>query len=259
MEGIKEEQTVRMTLDTAGLPLPVDSGEGFLILAITAGNGNGWNFTPDVLQRSLALWDGIDCFVDHAPPAVTLPGRSVRDLGGVCSSPEWDELKQGIRLKLTPAGPSAEVIRSLGQEMLEHPGAVPRVGFSADLLLRAAGFPSGGQTREVQEIVKVLSVDLVHNPARGGAFLQALSEGAPTQPCSDKGEPQMSDDGIALTGPAPLDLCGRLLEAKLTGSPLPSLACDQIRLRFSGKVFNPDELDNAVESARALVSGLTGG
>lgn len=259
MEAIKEEKTVRLTLDVVEPPEPGEGGEGFLILAITAGLGNGWNFTPDVLQRSLALWDGIDCFVDHAP-CNALSGRSVRDLGGACSSPEWDTARQGIRLKLTPAGPSAEMLRSVGQEMLGRTGAAPRVGFSADLLLRAAEWdPSQKTPREVREIVKVLSVDLVHNPARGGAFLQALSEGAPTQPCSYKGERLMSDDGIAMTGPAPLELCGRLLEARLTGSALPALACDQIRLRFDGKVFQPDELDKAVDSAKALVSGLTGG
>ncbi len=137
METIKEEQTVRLTLDVAGPPEPMEGAEGFVILAITAGNGNGWNFTPEVLQQSLTLWDGIDCFVDHADPGAALYGRSVRDLGGTFSSPEWDGLRQGIRLTLTPAGPSADVLRTVGREMLGSAGAAPRVGFSADLLLRA--------------------------------------------------------------------------------------------------------------------------
>ena len=50
------------------------------ILAITAGVGNGWRFSPQVLRESLPLWDGVESFVDHA-----LSPRSVRDLAGICS------------------------------------------------------------------------------------------------------------------------------------------------------------------------------
>jgi hypothetical protein len=61
------------------------------------------------------------------------------------------------------------------------------------------------------------------------------------------------------TSPTPADLCDSLLEASLTGSSLPAIACDQIRLQFSGRVFEPADLEKAVESARKLVAGLTGG
>ena len=38
---------------------------GYAILAITSGEGNGWQFSADVLQVSLPLWEGVQCFVDH--------------------------------------------------------------------------------------------------------------------------------------------------------------------------------------------------
>ncbi len=263
MEGIKKEQTARVRLEVMEQPVEPQTGGEFLILAITAGVGNGWNFSADVLRRSLPLWDGVECFVDHT--ADNLPGnRSVRDLGGVCSTPVWDEPRRGVRLTLTPLGPAAEVIRTVGREMLTPAGeTLPRVGFSADLLLRADGMAEGQKVKEVQEIIKVLSVDLVHNPARGGAFLQALAAGKPAKEGIEKGVHLMTMDVLevheASPSPAPVDLCASLVEARLSGSSLPSLACDQIRLRFSGKVFNPAELDKAVESARQLVTGLTGG
>jgi hypothetical protein len=144
MPKLKEEQTAHVTLDLVDPPGEIATGEGFLILAISAGVGNGWNFSTDVLRRSLPLWDGVECFVDHAGQGSPFAGRSVRDMGGVCSSPGWDEARQGIRLALTPIGPAADVIRTVGREMLNRTGTtVPRVGFSADLLLRPARSVTG--------------------------------------------------------------------------------------------------------------------
>ena len=58
-----------------------DGQAGFEILAITSGNGNGWQFPPETLQASLALWEGVESYIDHAQQ----PGwkRSVRDLAGI--------------------------------------------------------------------------------------------------------------------------------------------------------------------------------
>ncbi len=56
--------------------LPSTPGS-FEILCITAGDGNGWQFSEDVLQASLGLWAGVHCFIDHA-----WASRSVRDLAG---------------------------------------------------------------------------------------------------------------------------------------------------------------------------------
>ena len=98
MQALKESNTARIALELAE-DLSADSPEEFLILAITAGPGNGWNFTPEVLRRSLPLWNGVECFVDHAGRENQSPNRSVRDLGGVCSAPRWDEQSQGVLLK----------------------------------------------------------------------------------------------------------------------------------------------------------------
>src|SRR5512133_2092341 len=118
------------------------------ITAITAGNGNGWQFSAEVLQASLQLWDGVECFVDHA-----WPPRSIRDLAGVCAQPRWDDTLRGIRLTVTPCGPSASVLQEVANLQIESK-AQPRVGFSADLVFSASG-------EQVTRIEKVYSVDLV--------------------------------------------------------------------------------------------------
>src|SRR5262245_16747809 len=82
----------------------VDASGRFEIMAITAGLGNGWTFPAEVLQKSLPLWDVLECFVDHGD--LFSAGRSVRDLGGLCHSPLWDESAQGIRVQLKTTGPS---------------------------------------------------------------------------------------------------------------------------------------------------------
>ena len=65
------------------------SPDSFEILAITVGTANRWEFSAEVLRKSLALWDGVNCFVDH-----DLAARSVRDIAGVLRKPSWDENAQ---------------------------------------------------------------------------------------------------------------------------------------------------------------------
>ncbi len=157
-----QTEQVRLALSGQATLAGLGQAPGFEILAITAGSGNGWEFGGGVLRDSLQLWDGRECFVDH-----DMWGHSVRDLAGVLHSPEWDESRQGVKLKLKPVGPSGPVLEALGKDMLGD-GPKPDVGFSADVLFTANG-------RKVEKILRVLSVDVVMKPARGGQFLRALN------------------------------------------------------------------------------------
>jgi hypothetical protein len=138
-------------LSAAGTVTPAGEYE---IIGITAGEGNGWIFGEACLQESLALWNGAECFVDHS-----WFGHSVKDLAGVCHSPAWDAERRGVALKLRAVGPSAGLLAELAKELLSE-GPQPRVGFSADVVFTA-------QAKKVSKILRVLSVDLVFNPARG--------------------------------------------------------------------------------------------
>lgn len=151
---------IRLTLALSN-PTPTPSGE-YEILAITSGLGNGWHFPPAVLQSSLPLWDGVHCFLDHA-----LTQRSVRDIAGILINPSFDEDSQGIRAKLQPFGPGADLLASLASVLIP-PQKDYHIGFSADLSFL-------GSNHTVKEIVKVHSVDLVVNPARGGKFIRVLN------------------------------------------------------------------------------------
>ena len=135
-----------------------DGNGCFEILAITAGEGNGWHFSREVLEHSLPLWEGVETFVDHGESD---GGRSVKDLAGVCSEPFADQLTGGIRLKLRATGPSGALLEEIAREWLASPAPRADIGFSADLLFTSEG-------HDVKRILKVLSLDLVVNPARGG-------------------------------------------------------------------------------------------
>lgn len=264
-EGITRTHQARFEL--SGKPNPAG---GFEVLAITAGEGNGWQFSAAVLRQSLPLWDGAGCFIDHR-----WQGRSVRDLAGVFSAPRWDENAQGILLTLTPFGPAGEVLRQMGHEWLANaPGGRPPIGFSADVVFSASG-------KRVERIQRVLSVDLVYQPARGGAFVRALNalyqqtSGDFATPPNQGKETAMANqtqpeitrtDAEGAAAPVQengleslrAQMCTYLLESGLTAARLPRAMEQHLRRQFSGRVFEAEELNRAIEEARNLVSDLQG-
>jgi hypothetical protein len=109
-EIMDEEQ--RVTLSASGF---VTAAGKFEVIAITAGEGNGWQFSEAVLRESLSLWDGATCFVDHGS---WFGGRSVKDIAGVFNNPRWSEDAKGVALELTTMGPSGELVDELGRQIL---------------------------------------------------------------------------------------------------------------------------------------------
>lgn len=279
-----QEQQQRITLESASV---TPKGE-FEILAITAGEGNGWQFSSDVLQKSVSLWDGAETFIDHH-----WFGHSVHDLAGVCNSPRWDEESRGIKLTLNPIGPGAQVLRELGHQILESKEDVrPNVGFSADVVFTAQG-------KDVHEILRVFSVDLVINPARGGEFIREIYQKLKGNSMSQEDEAK-KDEQLSLQKIEPLDptmvlerihrdqqaidklagaqqkfkemeqeaqkvgelrvqMCAQFLETALVAANLPAPAQERLRKQFSNRAFEPSELQSAIEDTRALISELSGG
>ncbi|MBT3202295.1 MAG: hypothetical protein HN350_20540 [Phycisphaerales bacterium] len=263
---------------------PTQSGS-FEILAITAGMGNGWNFTAEALEASLSLWDKTECFVDHS-----WWNRSLRDLAGTLSEPTWDQDAQGIQLVLTPVGPSAALLVELANQLLSEDAPEPNVGFSADIMFTANG-------KDIETILRVESVDLVYNPARGGAFLRALNavnpklgkefempkpeeiitptDGTQAPAADPPAAASLSDDAAAvrtlLGEQQRLDalaaeaeearqvraqMCGYLLDSALSAAALPAAVASRVRVQFENRVFDAPELQTAIDDARVMVSEL---
>jgi hypothetical protein len=274
----------RIKLEATGFALAPGK---FKVLAIVAGKAKGWTFTTQVLQESLELWDGVTCFVDHGS---WFSRRSVKDIGGVFSDPTWNEEKQGIELELEASGPSSELVTLFGRELVRDGEPKPNVGFSADI------FFSAKPNREVKQISRIESLDLVYSPAAGGAFLRALNqtnqypnmeelnmppnipENTDSPPDETPVSTQMQDDLAAVEQLATVqaqqlqlaeeaeqvrqvraEMCTHLLDSSLAAAKLPASMTDHVRKQFAGIVFEPPELTAAIEEARELVSSLTGG
>ena len=266
---------------------PTKSGT-FEILCITAGIGNGWTFTAEALEKSLPLWDGAHCFIDHA-----WFSRSLRDLAGQVVNPVWDPDAQGVRATLKAFGPGGDLLSTFGQEVLNE-DKPPNIGFSADVLFTANG-------REVKEIIRVVSLDLVYDPARGGAFLRAMnSQGYQALAQNQKGinpmpkpeetpiqTPEVKPDSILeklqedqaamrslLNEQQRMDqlskafeearqtrvqMCGYLLESGLAASKLPKPVQDRLRNQCKDQIFEATQLQTAIEDSRAMLSELAAG
>ncbi len=237
--------------------------ETFRVLAITAGDGNGWKFSTAVLQSSLPLWQGIESYIDHAanPPAI----RSVRDLAGVCAQPEWDPSQQGISLVISPCGPAAELLREAGRTWLSLADPRPVMGFSADLLFTSAG-------REVLEIRKIYSLDLVTRPARGGKFLtrhikgenESMTLSEQNTNLGDEVRAEMAEQNtpqqaVDASQAENLALYRQLLDSTLRSARIPKPLAERIRARFLDQTYGLEELNLEINSARALAAELQSG
>ncbi|NLZ26378.1 MAG: hypothetical protein GX884_02235 [Chloroflexi bacterium] len=246
------------------------SPDSFEILAITAGSANGWEFSAEVLRESLSLWDGVNCFVDH-----DLAARSVRDIAGVLRKPSWDEETQGVRAELQAFGPSAHVLSDVGRQILEiSDKPAVKVGFSADVLFK-------GTNGKVEKILRIFSVDLVYNPARGGVFLRALNQ-LGIKPIINGGHIMNQNQALETlelqseTGSAEdlsqdlqsqlseirtmrREMSAFLLESSLTNTHLPPSMQNHIRERFQGRTFAPAELQSAIREHQKLLSELDAG
>ena len=259
-----EEQ--RQEFPMEGTP---DSGSGgFEILCITAGTGNGWNFSPEVLHAAVPLFDGVQCFIDHLP-LDSMDGHSVRDVAGLISEPVYDDAAQGIKARLTPFGPSADLLKEMCDEILAA-GVDTKIGFSADL-----GFNNEGS--DVTEIVKIYSVDLVVDPARGGAVLRAINSvrqqreaarihaqlkadrKAMEELALENEKNKVLKEEAAKARAVRTAMCKQLLDSTMSTCRLPEPIRERIRTQFENRVFEPSELDAAIADGQKMYSELSAG
>ncbi|MBC7262177.1 MAG: hypothetical protein H5T63_09195, partial [Chloroflexi bacterium] len=165
------------------------------VTAITAGNGNGLTYSEAVLRAACPLFEGVSVFVDHAQ----LPemwsqtgGRSLRNVLGVLEHVYFSEVHRGIcgELRIYPGVDAAWFCAMVDQYLADKASglAVPRIGLSAVVDVRTKG-------REVVSIERVISVDAVFDPARGGEFIRAINQRVEARTTNKKEENEGMEEG----------------------------------------------------------------
>lgn len=85
------------------IPATVNEAGRFECVAISSGNGNGWNFSSACLSKSLPLWDNANCMIDHA----YFSPHSVKDFAGIFTDPTWNLTKTASTSLYKPCPPAA--------------------------------------------------------------------------------------------------------------------------------------------------------
>ncbi len=221
----------------------------FEVTAITAGLGNGWLFSSECLQKSLPLWEGVEIFIDHH----NNPLRSVRDLAGIGFAASFDQTNGGIQLKVRPSGPSGRLLRAIGLEWLQSPEPRPRLGFSADIIFSASG-------NAVREILKVVSLDLVFQPARGGIFNRALNQiNQKENKMNEKDQENIVASNQEILSETVLQSKQTLLALKLQQSNLPMPAQQFLQKEyFQRSDWKLEELEDSILRQRELAAAYQG-
>jgi len=126
-------------------------------------------YSPDAVRSAAELFDGAQCFADHAPEG---ENPSVNNLVGWFSDPEivsLDEDKVAVEatLHVLESSPFAKLLREIYQRQ-----AADKVGFSIHGNGKVRLDQQNGVTiRVVESIDKISSVDLVTKPNAGGKLL----------------------------------------------------------------------------------------
>jgi hypothetical protein len=251
-------RNTELRFDSFSESAPTKTAKGYEILCIHPSQANGWRFSEDVLKNAVKYFDDVECFADH-----NVMGESVHDLAGVFYNPRWDESRPGIVADLRPAGPAADLLRMYADEMLSDEDHHPNMGFSPVIIFTAKG-------EDVENILRVRSVDMVINPAFKTKFIAEKFQQRSTTTMEKKIEPVadvVPEETIAamreITGAQAeitaavqgakethLEMCSNLLNTALDAASvdLPDAALKMIRERFQNKTFKPTELKAEIDS-----------
>ncbi|MGQ9568003.1 MAG: phage major capsid protein [Anaerolineae bacterium] len=235
----------------------------FRVTLIQAGpSRNGFTYPPEALREAVPLFEGATAFVDHAGAEDLRRGtRSVRDVAGAHGGVFWDPQSAAIVGDLHVIHEETARLLAAYVQARSAGAPVPNIGISADLTVaHRAGV--------VHRIVQVHSADVVFGPAAGGAIHHVLHAESPSPLQPPEEDPDMKDPtAFPPTQPqeAPFpDVEGiqravvqDLLRTRLAlAHDLPPAARDEVRRQFEGRVFAPEDLDQALIHMRRLVAEL---
>ncbi|MGH2541765.1 MAG: hypothetical protein ACRDIB_03150, partial [Ardenticatenaceae bacterium] len=151
-----------------------ETAAAYEIVIITPGAGNGYEWPAEVLAGGAPLFESATSFTNHEREDVRANrpgGRALDDICGVVYDARWDATRQAILATWRASGPRGPWTASMIEQLLQDREAglpVPDVGISADLTFTH-------RNQRATRLVKVHSVDVVWNAARGPHYAQAFA------------------------------------------------------------------------------------
>ncbi len=211
------------------------SGE-FEVLAINAGEGNGWQFSPEALRGSLPLWEGVETFVDHTPePRV---GHSLRDLAGICTRAALRRGTKGGGGAPAPQRTQRRAAAGTGAAVAGGARAAPAGG-----LFGRPGLHRQGETRGAHPARALVGRGVQPGARRVvPARAQCQQGGLDDRKCiGNRFNPAAGDAAAELekAREARAQMCACLLDSSLASARLPAPLAERVRARFAGRSYEP--------------------
>jgi len=259
-------------------------GLSWKISVIEAGlSETGRSYSEDVLKAAVPLFDGVKMFADHPSVSEEMdrPERSTSNIVGWITEPRWDESEKRIvgTMNLLKTHPIAERVLEAYKR-----GRTDLYELSIYGSGKTEPVNENGKTYfEVKSIDKIVSVDLVTFGAAGGRIEKLIASirnkedemdvlkdlsaeeilelrpdllEAVKPEAEEEEDTSLREELEALRNEVALERCKALAQTKIDTSGLPKAMKDRLYERFVGRVFETQELEEAIEAEKNLYSSI---
>lgn len=166
VEKLKEENTSIIDQDIfEALNVDAEKKKAHVVLIKEGWSKNKRYYPAQVLEQAVPLFEGAKCYLDHSD-IKGIPNRSVRELTGFYENVKFagKRVEADLQFLETEAG---KVGLDIAKETVKHNKLL------AGLSIRGIGtMRKVEEGHEVENLSKIISVDMVSDPAAGGEFLR---------------------------------------------------------------------------------------
>ena len=166
VEKLKEEDTSIIDQDIfEALNVDAEKKKAHVVLIKEGWSKNKRYYPAQVLEQAVPLFEGAKCYLDHSD-IKGIPNRSVRELTGFYENVKFagKQVEADLQFLDTEAG---KVGLDIAKETVKHNKLL------AGLSIRGVGsVRKVEEGHEVENLSKIISVDMVSDPAAGGEFLR---------------------------------------------------------------------------------------
>jgi cation transport regulator ChaB len=166
VEKLKEENTSIIDQDIfEALTVDAEKKRAHVVIIKEGWSKNKRYYPAQVLEQAVPLFEGAKCYLDHSD-IKGIPNRSVRELTGFYENVKFagKQVEADLQFLDTEAG---KVGLDIAKETVKHNKLL------AGLSIRGIGtMRKVEEGHEVENLSKIISVDMVSDPAAGGEFLR---------------------------------------------------------------------------------------